>query len=188
MYYIIIFLINFISPAEWINQMSNEVDLIEVALKTKNPKDVVLAFLVNSSKEKVQNATEQLVAEDATYMSLSFENKELEAIEPWCGVRKGRQIFIDTFSNVGTYWEVNDFQITELFGEGENVAVFGQFTYTSVEVGYKFTSPLAVWAKVQNGQITYFRFMEDTYLSARSFRKSGTWEVQNNGRTFTVGE
>ena len=43
-------------------------------------------------------------------MSLSFENKELEAIEPWYGVRKGRQIYIDTFSNVDTYWEVKDFQ------------------------------------------------------------------------------
>ena len=59
--------------------MSNEVDLIEVALKTKNPKDVVLAFLVNSSKEKVQNATEQLVAVDAVYMSLSFGIFELDA-------------------------------------------------------------------------------------------------------------
>ena len=151
--------------------MSN--DLIENALKTKNPKDVVAAFLANSSKDSVQNAAEKLVAEDAIYMSLSFENKELEAIEPWCGVRKGRQIYIDTFSNVGTYWEVNDFQITELFGEGENVAVFGQFTYTSVEVGYTFNFPFSTLAKVKDGQIVYLQFMENTYLSARSFRKSG---------------
>lgn len=168
--------------------MSNELNLIENALKTQNPKDVVIAFLANTSKENVKNAAEKLVAEDATYMSLSFENKELEAIEPWCGVRKGRQIYIDTFSNVGTYWTVDDFQITEAFGENENVAVFGQFTYTSVEVGYQFTSPFSILAKVKNGQIVYFQFMEDTYLSARSFRKSGTWEVQNNGRGFSVGE
>lgn len=168
--------------------MSKEVNLIENALKTKNPKDIVAAFLANSSKDKVQNAAQNLVADDAIYMSLSFENKELEAIEPWCGVRKGRQIYIDTFSNVGTYWEVNDFQITELFGENENVAVFGQFTYTSVELGYKFTSPFSILAKVKDGQIIYLQFLEDTYLSARSFRKSGSWEIQNNGRSFTVGE
>lgn len=169
--------------------MSNELlDLIANAVKSKDPKEVVIAFLANTAKENVKNAAEQLVAEDATYMSLSFENKELEAIEPWCGVRKGRQIYIDTFSNVGTYWEVNDFQITEAFAVNENVAVFGQFTYTSVEVGYKFTSPFSIWAKVENGQMTYFRFLEDTYLSARSFRKTGQWEMQNNGRSFTVGE
>ena len=71
-------------------------------------------------------------------------------------------------------WEVNDFQITEIFGEGENVAVFGQFTYTSVEVGYTFNSPFSTLSKVQKyDQIVYLQFMENTYLSARSFRKHG---------------
>ena len=35
-----------------------------------------------------------LVAEDAVYISLNFENPELEQIEPWTGTRKGRQIYI----------------------------------------------------------------------------------------------
>ena len=167
--------------------MTQGTDLIANALKTKHPKDVLQAFLVNSGKETVKHAAEALVAEDAVYISLNFENPELEQIEPWTGTRKGRQIYIDTFSNVGTYWEVNDFQITDLISEGETVAVFGQFTYTSVEIGHRFTSPLAIKATVKNGLITFFQFMEDTYASARSFRKSGTWEIQNNGRTITVG-
>ena len=167
--------------------MTQGTDLIANALKTKHPKDVLQAFLVNSGKETVKHAAEALVAEDAVYISLNFENPELEQIEPWTGTRKGRQIYIDTFSNVGTYWEVNDFQITDLISEGETVAVFGQFTYTSVEVGHRFTSPLAIKATVKDGLITFFQFMEDTYASARSFRKSGSWEIQNNGRTITVG-
>ena len=167
--------------------MTQGTDLIANALKTKYPKDVLQAFLVNSGKETVKHAAEALVAEDAVYISLNFENPELEQIEPWTGTRKGRQIYIDTFSNVGTYWEVNDFQITDLISEGETVAVFGQFTYTSVEIGHRFTSPLAIKATVKDGQITFFQFMEDTYASARSFRKSGSWEIQNNGRTITVG-
>lgn len=167
--------------------MTQGTDLIANALKTKQPKDVLQAFLVNSGKETVKQAAEALVAEDAIYISLNFENPELEQIEPWTGRRQGRQIYIDTFSNVGTYWEVNDFQITDLISEGETVAVFGQFTYTSVEVGHRFTSPLAIKATVKDGLITFFQFMEDTYASARSFRKSGSWEIQNNGRTFKVG-
>ncbi|MEG0937830.1 MAG: nuclear transport factor 2 family protein [Comamonas sp.] len=167
--------------------MTQGTDLIANALKTKHPKDVLQAFLVNSGKETVKHAAEALVAEDAVYISLNFENPELEQIEPWTGTRKGRQIYIDTFSNVGTYWEVNDFQITDLISEGETVAVFGQFTYTSVEIGHRFTSPLAIKATVKDGLITFFQFMEDTYASARSFRKSGSWEIQNNGRTITVG-
>ena len=167
--------------------MTEGTDLIAPAQKSKQPKDVVRAFLVNSGKATVKQAAEALVAEDATYISLNFDNPELEQIEPWTGTRKGRQIFIDTFSNVGTYWEVNDFQITDLISEGDMVAVFGQFTYTSVEVGHRFTSPLAIKAIVKDGLITFMQFMEDTYASARSFRKSGTWEIQNNGRTFHVG-
>ena len=167
--------------------MTQGTDLIANALKTKHPKDVLQAFLVNSGKETVKHAAEALVAEDAVYISLNCENPELEQIEPWTGTRKGRQIYIDTFSNVGTNGEVNDFQITDLISEGETVAVFGQFTYTSVEIGHRFTSPLAIKATVKDGLITFFQFMEDTYASARSFRKSGTWEIQNNGRTITVG-
>lgn len=45
---------------------------LEQALKTKAPKDVVLAFLYNTSKELVAEAAAQLVAEDAIYSSLNF--------------------------------------------------------------------------------------------------------------------
>lgn len=164
-----------------------ETDFIALAKQTKSPKDVAYGFLVNTSKDKVKNAAEALVAENATYISLNFEDTELEQIEPWCGTREGRQIYIDTFSNVGTYWNIDDFQIKTLISEGENVAVFGSFTYTSVELGNQFTSPFSILIKVENGLITYFQFMEDTYASAKSFRKSGSWEIQNNGRTIQVG-
>lgn len=167
--------------------MAEVIDLIGVAQQSKSPKDVVMAFLANSGKDRVQATAEALVAEDATYVSLNFDNPELAQIEPWCGTRKGRQIFIDTFSHVGTYWDVNDFQVTDVLADGDTVGVFGSFTYTSVELGHRFTSPFAVKAKVQDGKITYLMFMEDTYASARSFRKSGSWEIQNNGRTITVG-
>jgi hypothetical protein len=41
-----------------------------------------------------------------------------------------------------------------------------------------FTSPFSIHAKVKNGKMTYFQFMEDTYASASSFRQSGSWTVQ----------
>jgi len=167
--------------------MTLDNDLIAKARRTKAPRDVVQAFLVNSGKDTVRRAAEALVAEDATYISLNLDNPELAQIEPWTGTRQGRQVYIDTFSNVGTYWEVNDFRVTDVLADGELVAVFGQFTYTSVEVGHRFTSPFAIKARVENGLITFFQFMEDTYASARSFRKSGSWEVHNNGRRFQVG-
>lgn len=167
--------------------MSEQLNLIQKALLSKDAKDTVLAFLANTSKELVVNASNQLVHENATYVSLNFDDPELAEIEPWAGTRHGRQIFIDTFSSVGTYWKIEDFHITDILSENELVAVFGSFTYTSVELGNTFTSPFAIKAKVENGQITFLQFMEDTYASAKSFRKEGFWIIQNNGRSIKVG-
>ena len=153
---------------------------IEKALNTKTPKDVVLAFLMNTSKELVENATQLLVAEDAAYVSLNFSNPELKQIEPWAGSGTGRDIYIYTFANVETYWNIDDFQITDMIAEDETVAVFGQFTYTSVYAKNTFTSPFSIKAKVQNGLISFFQFMEDTYASASSFRVGGEWIIQQD--------
>ncbi|MDR7015233.1 nuclear transport factor 2 family protein [Acinetobacter sp. 3657] len=165
----------------------NSKELIQIAKDTKKPKDVVTAFLANTGKDTIIEVSEALVDINATYISLSFNNPELKQIEPWAGTSKGRQVYIDTFSNVGTYWNVDDFQVTDLISENETVAVFGSFTYTSVEVGHQFTSPFSILAKVQNGLITYFQFMEDTYASARSFRSSGKWTIKNNSHERSVG-
>ncbi|WP_257224362.1 hypothetical protein [Acinetobacter sp. YH16042] len=75
---------------------------------------------------------------------------------------------------------IDDFQITDMIAEDETVAVFGQFTYTSVYAKNTFTSPFSIKAKVQNGLISFFQFMEDTYASASSFRVGGEWIIQQD--------
>ncbi|WP_171406261.1 MULTISPECIES: nuclear transport factor 2 family protein [Acinetobacter] len=171
--------------------MSENLQAIKKALSTKQPKDVVLAFLLNTSKELVADATAQLVAEDADYVSLNFSNPELKQIEPWAGSYQGRDVYIYTFANVGTYWQIDDFQITDMLAEGETVAVFGQFTCTSVYAKRTFTSPFSIKAIVKDGLITYFQFMEDTYSSASSFRVAGEWTIQQDAdpaKNFKVSE
>ncbi|PKA29254.1 hypothetical protein CWR41_04710 [Cedecea lapagei] len=160
--------------------MNDKEILIQKALSSKHPKDVVNAFLNNTDKASVANAAQHLIDENAVYVSLNFDNPELKEIEPWCGTSKGRQVYIDTFSNVGTYWNINEFIISDIISEGDVVAVFGQFTYTSVTLNNTFTSPFSIKARVENGLITYFQFMEDTYASAASFRAEGQWEIQHH--------
>jgi hypothetical protein len=41
-----------------------------------------------------------------------------------------------------------------MFGQNENVAVFGRFTYTSTVLAKQVTSPFAVFAKVSKGRCT----------------------------------
>lgn len=142
--------------------------------------DVVKEFLENTAPDKVGAAARRLVAPDATYVSLNFDNPELKKIEPWAGTSKGPEGFSNTFSRVAKYWKIEDFKVTDMFGSGESVAVFGTFTYRSVAVGTSFRSPFSILAKVRNGQIHYFQFMEDTYASAASFRQSGSWIVKTD--------
>jgi ketosteroid isomerase-like protein len=139
---------------------------------------VVMDFLSNTAPDKVEAAANRLVAPDATYVSLNFDNPELKQIEPWTGTAKGPSAYSSTFLRVANYWKIEDFTVTDKIASGEDVAIFGKFTYRSVAVGHVFTSPFAIHAKVRDGKMVYFQFMEDTYASASSFRQSGSWIVK----------
>jgi ketosteroid isomerase-like protein len=149
---------------------------------------VVTEFLSNTSPDKIEAAARRLVADDATYISLNFDNAELKRILPWTGTRKGRYAYVNTFVEVSRYWTIEDFKVFDLFGAGENVAVFGSFTYRSKTRGKSFTSPFSVHAKVRDGKIIHFMFMEDTFASARSFSSAGTWTIKTdpNGSEYEV--
>lgn len=150
---------------------------------------VVMDFLSNTAPDKVEAAAARLVASDAVYVSLNFDNPELKKIEPWTGTAKGPSAYSSTFLRVAEYWTIEDFTITDKLAAGEDVAIFGKFTYRSVEVGHVFTSPFSIHAKVRGGKMVYFQFMEDTYASASSFRQSGSWIVKTTKATpaFEVG-
>lgn len=150
---------------------------------------VVMEFLSNTTPEKVEATAERLVAPNATYISLNFDNQELQEILPWTGTNYGPEAFSSLFLQVASYWEIEDFTVTDAFASGEDVAIFGKFTYRSVTVGHVFTSPFSIHAKVHEGKMTYLQFLEDTYASTSSFRKSGSWTVKTTESTapFTVG-
>ncbi len=151
------------------------------------PKDIVADFLANTAPDKVQAAADRLVAEDADYISLNFENADLKKILPWTGTQKGRQAYVETFLGVARWWTIDAFSISAIFGEGEDVAVFGDFTYTSNTLGKTVRSPLAIHAKVRNGVIVAFMFMEDTFATSRSFSADGSWSIKTPaGPEFTV--
>jgi hypothetical protein len=146
----------------------------------KDPTDIVSEFLQNTAPDKIEAATERLVAEDAIYISLNFDNPELKQILPWTGTSTGRKAYTSTFIRVAQYWTIEDFHIDALFGAGEDVAVFGSFTYRSNTLGKSFRSPFSIHAKVRNEKIVHFQFMEDTFASGRSFSSSGSWTIKTD--------
>ena len=122
----------------------------------------------------------RLVAADATYVSLNFDNADLKRIMPWAGTSKGPQAIVDTYTRVARYWQNLGFAVDELFGSGENVAVFGRFTYRSNTLGREVTSPFSIFAKVRDGLVVHMQFMEDTFATAMTFRAAGTWTIRSD--------
>ncbi|KAH8689445.1 hypothetical protein BGW36DRAFT_412243 [Talaromyces proteolyticus] len=117
----------------------------------------------------------EIVAPDATYMSLTYENPELKKILPYCGVQPegGPDAVLGVFGFVNKIWAIEDFDIKKSFSSGENAAVFGSMRYRSKTLGKVFTSPFSIWATVIGGKITYMQFLEDTLLSTSSFKEGG---------------
>ena len=144
-----------------------------------SPAEIVQDFLANTSNdEDIARVAHELVAPDAKYVSLNYDNPELKRIAPWTGTAYGPDAFIATFGGVLRHWKNEDFGIDEIFGTDERVAVFGHFTYRSITLGHAATSPFAIFARVHDEKITEWLFMEDTFATARTFRSGGTWTIQ----------
>jgi ketosteroid isomerase-like protein len=139
------------------------------------PLEVVGEWLGGLLDPEVVN---RLVAADATYVSLNTEDEELARIMPWTGTSHGPQAFLDNLGNMFTRWENQAFDVTDMFGSDENVAVFGTFRYKSHSLGKVVSSPFSILIKVVDGKVTYLQFLEDSYATAGSFRSSGSWTVQ----------
>lgn len=141
--------------------------------------EIVQELLAGATKPEV---VDRLVAPDAVYVSLTYDNPELKKLMPWAGTHQdGKAAILKTFQDVNTFWHIEDFKIDTAFGDdGENVAVFGSFTTHSVVLDKKFNSPLCVFAKVKNGQITFMQYMEDTFGTGSTFHASGVARFQSN--------
>jgi uncharacterized protein len=140
-----------------------------------DPIEVVGEWLKNLLDPDVVN---RLVAPEATYVSLAIDDPELQKIMPWAGTSHGPQAFLDNLGTMFRRWENQAFNVTAMFASGENVAVFGDFRYRSHSLGKVVSSPFSIFIKVVDGQVTYLQFLEDSYATASSFRKSGSWTVQ----------
>jgi hypothetical protein len=91
-----------------------------------SPTEIVAAILDNPTD---LDHVRSLVTDDVTYVSLNYDDPDLKRIMPWCGTSKGPESIVKTFVDVGRYWEKQAFAVEALFGSGENVAMFGRFTY-----------------------------------------------------------
>src|SRR5258708_38210559 len=150
-----------------------------------SPLDIINGILNNP---KDINNVRSLTTKDVTYVSLNYSNADLKKVMPWCGTSHGPESIVKTFVDVGRFWKVESFKKEAMFSDGENVAVFGRFTYKSSILSKTVTSPFSVFAKVHNGRCTYMQFMEDTFATGASFRSGGKWTFHGdpNGKEVSI--
>ncbi len=139
-------------------------------LMKKSPLEVVQALFSDPTNPDVVNA---LVAHDATYVALNFDNPELKKLMPWAGTDKGPGAIINTYLSVNRFWKDEKIEIQETLESDEKAALFGKITLTSRATGKTVSSPFSVLAKVKDGQIFYMQFMEDTFGTTGTLRSGG---------------
>lgn len=124
----------------------------------------------------------RLVAPDADYVSLTFNNPDLKKLMPWAGTHAqgGPAAFLEVFGELHKRWKIENFEIEELFGEGDRIAAFGTFTTHSVRLDRSFTSPFGILCKLKSGLVTYMLYMEDTFGTGSTFRSGGSWRFQSD--------
>jgi ketosteroid isomerase-like protein len=151
-----------------------------------SPIEVVGEWLQNLLDPDVVN---RVVAPNAVYVSLNTEAAELNEIMPWAGTSHGPRAFLDNLGEMFRRWENEAFEVTTMFASGENVAVFGNLRYRSTSLGKVVSSPFSILVRVVEGKVTYLQFLEDSYATAASFRKGGSWTVQTeaDAESFEVG-
>jgi ketosteroid isomerase-like protein len=130
---------------------------------------------------------DRYLAPDIEYISLNWENPELRRIMPWAGSHKGIAAFRECAEKIAASWDILSFDFERVMAEGDDVAAFGRFAYETKILKQRTHSPFAIWAKVRDGKIHFFQFLEDTYNTSASFRKRGNWSVSNVNGELEVG-
>ncbi len=126
------------------------------------------------------------LSSDVVYISLNENDDPLKKIMVWAGRHEGIEEFAKYSTLIANNMIFHKFDVEYVFGEGEDVAVFGTIEIESKNLKQKAHSPFAIRIKVQNGKINHFQFFEDTYETASTYRVSGKWNISNSNGEFEI--
>ena len=114
-----------------------------------------------------------LTTPDVNYVSLNKNHPDLTRVLPWAGDHHGPAAIVKAFEGMRAMWETVGFEVKAAFSQGEDVAMFGEFSYRSREVGKTATSPFGIHLKVVDGKVDYLLFLEDTLVTTSSVQTGG---------------
>ena len=135
-----------------------------------SPLEVVNKLLANPVD--IENVR-SLTTADVEYVSLNRRHPDLTRVFPWAGVNHGPEEIVTAFKGIYAMWETVAFDVKAAFSQGEDVAMFGEFTYRSKEVDKTVTSPFGIHLKVVGERVAYILFLEDTLITTSSVQTGG---------------
>lgn len=148
--------------------------MIERGYNMLNNIDVLKNYLKGAfSLDTLYKTVEDLVDDDAEYISLNFDNPELKKIEPWCGTSYGKESYVKNFTGILNQWNLTSFDIQIEMQNDEYAMVFGSFSLKSKTLGKEASSPMCAIAKIGNNKIKKFIYLEDTLATALTFKVGG---------------
>jgi ketosteroid isomerase-like protein len=127
-----------------------------------------------------------LTTPDVNYVSLNKHHPDLTRVLPWAGDHRGPEEIVKAFQGINTMWETVAFDVKAAFSQGEDVAMFGEFSYRSKDVGKTVTSPFGIHLKVVDGKVAYILFLEDTLLTSSSVQTGGEAIYKSLGSEVTL--
>lgn len=114
-------------------------------------------------------AISRFTAPDVIYVIYGEDSCANDAV-PWAGRHHGHGALRTAFETIYSELRVERFTVDLMFGEGEFVAIFGQYQATSISTGRSFRTPFAQRARVVNGAIVECVMSEDSRAVAAAIR------------------
>jgi ketosteroid isomerase-like protein len=160
--------------------MSTEEISTNALTVTPDSGEIVRRFMDAALVQQDPTAVDNYFAADVTFVAIVPNSLELTAIVPWYGTRHSPAGVKEAYALLLTNLELLAFEPAVAFGAGENAAMFGRFRFRSKITGKLVDSEWAIRAKVHDGRITYFQFYENSYTVASTFRRGGSWDIENH--------
>lgn len=157
----------------------------------RTPKDIVAEFLAAFGRRDL-DAVGGFFTEDVVYTVIGDPDgdvpldPESTIAIPWLGRYHGPAGAREFIAHLQANIDVIGFGPQTVVAEGDQVAVFGTFSYRAQSTGRQFDSNYAIRMKMRGEKICEYFFHENTYAVAAAFRTGGSWTMNADSRAFQV--
>jgi uncharacterized protein len=150
--------------------------------QTQSASDIVKAYF-QAFADNDPASIERYFTPDIEYTVIGMTIPAVEkAVIPWLGHYHGHDGAKQFFSHLQNNIEVIGFSPQSFIEQGDQVAVFGAFTYKAVSTQKEFESDYAIRIQMRDGKISHYHFFENTFAIGEAFRHSGSWDIENDGQ------